>query len=156
MLASGLSSWQVDGNLELFDWIRHGATDSVTSSVRDVTGDDPQPIEDWLSELRGAFAGRPGGLPPSPAYEWGRRRTATERPATVGADPASQSSSPISAPSGLHQPRSTEPRMERPWNQRRLRSTGCSRRSAMSRRVKSSRSSSTRSQSYQEISLSWQ
>jgi NAD(P)H dehydrogenase (quinone) len=66
MLASGLSSWQVDGNLELFDWIRHGATDSVTSSVRDVTGDDPYAIEDWLSELRGAFVGRPEGLPPSP------------------------------------------------------------------------------------------
>jgi NAD(P)H dehydrogenase (quinone) len=65
MLASGLSPWQVDGNLELFDWIRHGATDSVTSTVRDVTGDDPATLEDWLSEMRGAFVGRPQGLPPS-------------------------------------------------------------------------------------------
>jgi len=66
MQASGLSAWQVDGNLELFDWIRHGATDSVTSTVRDLTGDDPQTIEDWLSEMRAAFVGRPEGLPPSP------------------------------------------------------------------------------------------
>jgi len=66
MQASGLSAWQVDGNLELFDWIRHGATDSVTSTVRDLTGDDPQTIEDWLSEMRAAFVGRPEDLPPSP------------------------------------------------------------------------------------------
>jgi uncharacterized protein YbjT (DUF2867 family) len=63
MLASGLPPWQVDGNLELFDWIRHGATDSVTSSVHDVTGTDPRPVEDWLSERRDAFVGRPPGLP---------------------------------------------------------------------------------------------
>jgi NAD(P)H dehydrogenase (quinone) len=66
MQASGLSPWQVDGNLELFDWIRHGATDSVTSTVRDLTGDDPQTIEDWLSEMRAVFVGRPEDLPPSP------------------------------------------------------------------------------------------
>jgi NAD(P)H dehydrogenase (quinone) len=66
MQASGLSPWQVDGNLELFDWIRHGGTDSVTSAVRDLTGDDPQTIEDWLSEMRAAFVGRPQDLPPSP------------------------------------------------------------------------------------------
>jgi NAD(P)H dehydrogenase (quinone) len=62
MQAGGLSPWQVDGNLELFDWIRNGGTDSVTSSVRDVTGDDPRALEDWLSEQRGAFLGRPEGL----------------------------------------------------------------------------------------------
>jgi NAD(P)H dehydrogenase (quinone) len=66
MQASGLSPWQVDGNLELFEWIRHGGTDSVTSTVRDLTGDDPQTIEDWLSEMRAAFVGRPEDLPPSP------------------------------------------------------------------------------------------
>jgi NAD(P)H dehydrogenase (quinone) len=65
MLASGLSPWQVDGNLELFDWIRHGATDVVTSTVRDMTGDDPHTVQDWLSEMRGAFVGRPEDLPPS-------------------------------------------------------------------------------------------
>jgi NAD(P)H dehydrogenase (quinone) len=66
MLASGLSPWQVDGNLELFEWIRHGGTDSVTSTVADVTGDDPEAVEDWLSDMRGVFVGRPEGLPPSP------------------------------------------------------------------------------------------
>ena len=66
MQASGLSPWQVDGNLELFEWIRHGGTDSVTSTVRDLTGDDPQTIDDWLSEMRAAFVGRPEDLPPSP------------------------------------------------------------------------------------------
>ena len=65
MLASGLSPWQVDGNLELFDWIRHGAMDSATPTVRDVTGDDPETVEDWLSDMRAAFVGRPEGLPPS-------------------------------------------------------------------------------------------
>jgi NAD(P)H dehydrogenase (quinone) len=64
MLASGLDPWQVDGTLELFDWIRHGATEAVTSAVREVTGGDPEPIEDWLSEQRAAFVGRPSGLPP--------------------------------------------------------------------------------------------
>jgi len=64
MLASGLAPWQVEGNLELFDWIRHGATDSVTSSVHDVTGEDPRPVEDWLSERRDAFVGRPPDLLP--------------------------------------------------------------------------------------------
>jgi NAD(P)H dehydrogenase (quinone) len=65
MLASGLSAWQVDGNLELFDWIRHGATDSVTSTVRDLTGDDPETAEDWLSDMRAVFVGRPEGLAPT-------------------------------------------------------------------------------------------
>jgi len=37
----------------------------VTATVREVTGTDPRPIEDWLSELRGTFVGRPPGLPPS-------------------------------------------------------------------------------------------
>jgi NAD(P)H dehydrogenase (quinone) len=66
MQAAGMSPWQVDGNLELFEWIRNGASDSVTSTVRDLTGDDPQTIEDWLSEMRAAFVGRPEDLPPGP------------------------------------------------------------------------------------------
>jgi NAD(P)H dehydrogenase (quinone) len=65
MLASGLSPWQAEGTLELFDWIRHGAADSVTSWVRELTGGEARPIEDWLSELRGAFLWRPPDLPPS-------------------------------------------------------------------------------------------
>jgi uncharacterized protein YbjT (DUF2867 family) len=67
MLASGLSPWQADGTLELFEWIRHGAADTVTAAVREVTGADPRPIEDWLDELRGTFLVPPPDLPP-PAF----------------------------------------------------------------------------------------
>jgi len=64
MLASGLSPWQAEGSLELFDWIREGGADSVTSTVREVTGNDPHSLADWLGEMRGAFLGRPPGLAP--------------------------------------------------------------------------------------------
>jgi NAD(P)H dehydrogenase (quinone) len=66
MLARGLSPWRVDGVLELYDWIRHGAAGSVTPTVRELTGDDPHRIEDWLSKMRGAFVGRPESVPPEP------------------------------------------------------------------------------------------
>jgi uncharacterized protein YbjT (DUF2867 family) len=55
MLASGLSRWEADGNLELFEWIRDGGADAVSTTVRDVTGADPRPVEDWLSEARARF-----------------------------------------------------------------------------------------------------
>ena len=64
MLADGMPEWHVEGEIELSDWIRHGATDGVSEDVREVTGADPRPIEDWLSELRGAFVGRPEEVPP--------------------------------------------------------------------------------------------
>jgi NAD(P)H dehydrogenase (quinone) len=59
MLASGREPWLVEGALEMFDWIRHGGADSVTSDVREVTGQNGLPLEDWLSELRGVFPGVP-------------------------------------------------------------------------------------------------
>jgi len=65
MLASGLSRWQTDGSIELFEWIRAGGADAVTSEVRDVTGADAHPLADWLGDMRGVFAGRPPGLAPS-------------------------------------------------------------------------------------------
>jgi NAD(P)H dehydrogenase (quinone) len=55
MLASGLSGWKVDGNLELFDWIRQGGANTVSTAVREVTGDDPQSVDDWFSEARASF-----------------------------------------------------------------------------------------------------
>lgn len=64
MLASGLSPWQAEGTLELFDWIRQGGADSVTSTVQDVTGHGSHSLADWLAEMRGAFLGRPPGLAP--------------------------------------------------------------------------------------------
>jgi NAD(P)H dehydrogenase (quinone) len=65
MLASGLTPWLADGWLETFEWIRQGGERTVTPTVHEVTGDDPHPIQDWLSELRGTFVGRPADLPPS-------------------------------------------------------------------------------------------
>jgi uncharacterized protein YbjT (DUF2867 family) len=65
MLASGLSTWQTEGTIELYDWIRHGAADTVTSSVRDLTGQGARPIEDWLSEMRAAFLLPPAERRPS-------------------------------------------------------------------------------------------
>jgi uncharacterized protein YbjT (DUF2867 family) len=67
MLASGLSRWMADGNLELFEWIRAGGAGMVTATVREVTGADPRPIQDWLSDARASFVGRPPDLPP-PAF----------------------------------------------------------------------------------------
>jgi len=55
MLASGPTPWQVEGMLEWFDWIGAGAADSVTTDVREATGKDARPIEDWLDESRSAF-----------------------------------------------------------------------------------------------------
>ena len=57
MLASGVSPWQADGNLELFDWIRQGGAGTVTAAVQEVTGADPQSAADWLEESRASFEG---------------------------------------------------------------------------------------------------
>jgi uncharacterized protein YbjT (DUF2867 family) len=55
MLASGLTPWQADGNLERFEWIRQGGAATVTGTVRDLTGTDPRPLQDWLSDSRATF-----------------------------------------------------------------------------------------------------
>ena len=65
MLAGGVSPWQADGNLELFDWIRQGGADTVTATVREVTGADPRPFGDWLDGSRASFLGPTPGLPRS-------------------------------------------------------------------------------------------
>jgi uncharacterized protein YbjT (DUF2867 family) len=65
MLASGLSEWKADGNLELFEWIRQGGADTVTSAVREVTGADPRPVDDWLEESRASFLAPGPDLPRS-------------------------------------------------------------------------------------------
>jgi NAD(P)H dehydrogenase (quinone) len=65
MLAGGVSPWRADGNLELFDWIRQGGADNVTAAVREVTGADPQPVQDWLEESREEFDGPSLDLPRS-------------------------------------------------------------------------------------------
>src|SRR5580693_5469655 len=55
MLASGLTPWQADGNLERFEWIRQGGAATVTGTVRELTGDGPQSLQDWLSDSRASF-----------------------------------------------------------------------------------------------------
>ncbi|GAA1164523.1 NmrA family NAD(P)-binding protein [Nocardioides aquiterrae] len=59
----GLSSWQVSGRLELYEWISNDAMDGVTDDVRKSTGREPRPLEDWLGEARAAFL-RPAGTSP--------------------------------------------------------------------------------------------
>lgn len=59
----GLSSWQVDGRLELYEWISDDAWGRVTEDVRKTTGREPRRLEDWLSEARAAFL-RPAGTSP--------------------------------------------------------------------------------------------
>jgi uncharacterized protein YbjT (DUF2867 family) len=63
--SAGLSRWQAEGNLELFDWIRQGGADTVSTAVREVTGADPQPVQDWLDDARASFLVPPEGRPPS-------------------------------------------------------------------------------------------
>jgi NAD(P)H dehydrogenase (quinone) len=55
MLANGLTRWEADGNLERFEWIRQGGAATVTSTVRDLTGTDPRPLDEWLSDSRQTF-----------------------------------------------------------------------------------------------------
>ena len=64
LLASGVDPWVVDGTLELYEWVRNGAADTVTDEVPKATGEDARPLHDWLGELRGAFVGRPENAPP--------------------------------------------------------------------------------------------
>lgn len=67
LLANGVTRWVADGLVEQFEWVRHGGESTVTSVVRDVTGTDPRPIEDWLSEQRETFLAPPPDLPPPTA-----------------------------------------------------------------------------------------
>jgi len=64
MLAGGMARWEADGYTELFEWVRAGGAGTVTRTVREVTGEDPRPIEDWLSDARASFTGPAPGEPP--------------------------------------------------------------------------------------------
>lgn len=64
MLASGISRWEAEGVLELSEWISGGGADTVTGTVRELTGDDPRRLQDWLSDSRASFfTGQPPDLP---------------------------------------------------------------------------------------------
>jgi uncharacterized protein YbjT (DUF2867 family) len=55
LLASGRTPWEADGALERFDWIRQGGADTVTDTVREITGTGPRPLTEWLGDSREAF-----------------------------------------------------------------------------------------------------
>ena len=57
LLASGRTAWQADGDLERFAWIRQGGAATVTGTVREFTGADPRPLEEWLADSRATFTG---------------------------------------------------------------------------------------------------
>jgi NAD(P)H dehydrogenase (quinone) len=57
LLASGRTPWEADGAIERFDWIRQGGADSVTGTVRELTGTGPRPLQEWLGDSRQTFAG---------------------------------------------------------------------------------------------------
>ena len=63
MRADGLSRWQVDGRLEMYEWISNYAMAGVTDAVRQTTGHEPRPLEDWLDGARATFL-RPAGTSP--------------------------------------------------------------------------------------------
>jgi NAD(P)H dehydrogenase (quinone) len=64
LVAGGMAQWEADGYAELFEWVRAGGAATVTQTVREVTGQDPQPIEDWLGDARASFTGPPPDQPP--------------------------------------------------------------------------------------------
>jgi uncharacterized protein YbjT (DUF2867 family) len=57
LLAGGMAHWEADGWTELFEWVRAGGAATVTPTIREVTGQDPRPVEDWLSDARASFTG---------------------------------------------------------------------------------------------------
>jgi NAD(P)H dehydrogenase (quinone) len=64
LLAGGLGQWEVDGALELSDWVREGGAAKVTADVPEVTGHPATRVEDWLDDNRAAFLDFPPDLPP--------------------------------------------------------------------------------------------
>jgi uncharacterized protein YbjT (DUF2867 family) len=58
LIENGLTPWQADGEIERFDWIRQGGADTVTGTVRELTGADPRPLPEWLGDAREDFADR--------------------------------------------------------------------------------------------------
>ena len=55
LLESGRTPWQADGDVERFDWIRQGGAATVTGTVREFTGADPRPVDEWLADSRETF-----------------------------------------------------------------------------------------------------
>src|SRR5262249_52548586 len=64
MPAGGLSPGQPEPTIELYDWIRPGEAATVTSSVRDLTGQEAPPAAAWLTEMRAASPAPRADPPP--------------------------------------------------------------------------------------------
>jgi NAD(P)H dehydrogenase (quinone) len=64
LLASGLGQWEVDGALELSDWVREGGASTVTADVPELAGHPATPVVDWLDDNRAAFLDFPPDVPP--------------------------------------------------------------------------------------------
>lgn len=64
LLATGLSQWEVDGALELNDWVREGGAATVTADVPEVAGHPATSAGDWLDDNRAAFLGVAPEVPP--------------------------------------------------------------------------------------------
>lgn len=75
LLAARVPAWQVDGDLELFDWVRNGGFDSVSADVASLIGHEARTVEAWLGQARGSFLepsiGRvPTAFLSSPSTTW--------------------------------------------------------------------------------------
>jgi NAD(P)H dehydrogenase (quinone) len=57
LLEIGRTPWQADGDVERFAWIRQGGAATVTGTVREFTGADPRPLDEWLADARATFTG---------------------------------------------------------------------------------------------------
>jgi NAD(P)H dehydrogenase (quinone) len=55
LLERGRTPWQADGDVERFDWIKEGGADKTTGTVRELTGSDPRPLDEWLADERQTF-----------------------------------------------------------------------------------------------------
>jgi NAD(P)H dehydrogenase (quinone) len=57
LLERGRTPWQADGDVERFDWIARGSAATVTGTVRELTGSEPRPVDEWLADERATFDG---------------------------------------------------------------------------------------------------
>ncbi|MGH9702832.1 MAG: SDR family oxidoreductase [Candidatus Acidiferrales bacterium] len=62
LLGFGMSPWQADGLVEDYEHYRRGEAAKVTSTVRDVTGNDPIPFSRFARDNAGKFLGKAAGV----------------------------------------------------------------------------------------------
>jgi len=62
LLGFGLPPWQADGVIEDYEHYRRGEAARVTSTVRDVTRNDPMPFFQFVQDYAGKFLGKAVGV----------------------------------------------------------------------------------------------